>query len=174
MQDGVRRHHARSSGPFGFLQKLLRPDQQIRSSCAVGNSARRLSLQGSGSSRGFTSLRRQRRVMNNNRIGVIAMASIRITTLSAAAGAMALASIGSVAQAAPTVGALPVLKAEAVTNSQVEQVRHGGGHWGKGSFGGNRWGKGSFGGSRWGNHGYRGSRWSYRGYRGFGGGKFKF
>jgi uncharacterized membrane protein len=69
-----------------------------------------------------------------------------------------------VAQAAPAVGALSVLKAEAVTNSQVEQVRHGGGHWGKGSFGG----------SRWGNHGYRGSRWSYRGYRGGGGGKFKF
>jgi hypothetical protein len=64
------------------------------------------------------------------------MASIRITkstVLSAAAGAMTLAFIGSVAEAAPVAGALPVLKAEAATNSQVEQARHGGSHYGWGS-----------------------------------------
>jgi len=116
------------------------------------------------------------------------MASIRITkstVLSAAAGAMALAFIGSVAEAAPVAGALPVLKAEAATNSQVEQVRHGGRHYGwgrgfggsrwgnKGGFSGSRWGyKGGFGSSRWGTKGgFGGSRWSYRGYRG--GGKFR-
>jgi hypothetical protein len=121
--------------------------------------------------------------MNNNRIGATPMASIRIskTVLSAAAGMMALAFIGSVAQAAPVAGALPVLKAEAATNSQVEQVRSGfggsrwgnkfgGGHRWSNKFGGSRWGN-KFGGHRWGNK-FGGSRWGYRSYRG-GGGKFR-